>query len=292
MSKLTKRVASFLTVLVITATFNSAAFALDAPVLTLRTSGLNVSLSWTSVPEATGYNLYYAPYPYAGAHTIGSVDIGANTFFSATLSDSASYYVAITASNGSSESGYSNVELVALTNTACGGGGSDGSCEYELKSYLITSDSSHKYWDRYLFDGSQFNISQKNIAETNELNLGDVIETPTFGTIAFTDNGISRVNQNDNFEDLIQIGDNWFNVCVWNAHYETLLLENGSTYQDVLELSCGEKVFYFSKDNGNIAMDYVENGNTYKYLVSSIKVGALTFGDILNAFGEDILKLY
>ena len=37
---------------------------LAAPTLTVTTSGTAVSLSWTSVAGATGYTLYYAPYPY------------------------------------------------------------------------------------------------------------------------------------------------------------------------------------------------------------------------------------
>lgn len=88
--------------------------ALDAPTLSVSTSGVDVSLTWSSVSGATEYTLYYAPYPYIGEHTIVSVEMGSAMDCSATLWDGASYYVAITASNGFSESGYSNVELFII----------------------------------------------------------------------------------------------------------------------------------------------------------------------------------
>jgi len=180
-------------------------------------------------------------------------------------------------------------------------------CTYWLNpSYLITSRSSHKIWDSYLFDGLQFNLNLENIAETNEITAGGFVETPTFGAIGFTNEGIVNVRSDvldaftvgdvniseTKFKDTIEIGDSWFNTCTWDAHHETFTLENDNTYQDVLELSCGEKVFYFSNGNGNIAMEYVENDFRYKYLVSNITLGDLNFGYLLNTFGEDILRLF
>lgn len=87
---------------------------LDAPTLSISTSVLDVSLSWSTVSGATGYKFYYAPSPYTGEHTIGSFDIGDDTSFSVTLWDGASYYVAIKASDGSNESGYSNIEVFTI----------------------------------------------------------------------------------------------------------------------------------------------------------------------------------
>jgi hypothetical protein len=88
----------------------------NSPILTTITSGLDVTASWTSVSGATGYTLYYAPYPYLGEHTIASSDMGTATDFSVTLWDGASYYVAITASDGSvfGESEYSNIDLFTI----------------------------------------------------------------------------------------------------------------------------------------------------------------------------------
>ena len=43
--------------------FTPSAFSLDAPVLSVSSSGLSVSISWTQVPGTTGYTLVHAPYP-------------------------------------------------------------------------------------------------------------------------------------------------------------------------------------------------------------------------------------
>ncbi|HIL77753.1 MAG: Kazal-type serine protease inhibitor family protein [Methyloprofundus sp.] len=94
---------------------STPAFALDTPTLTVSTSGFDLSLSWTSISGATGYTLHYAPNPYEGEQTIESVDMETAMNFSTTLWDGASYYVAITASDGSSNSDYSNIELFTLT---------------------------------------------------------------------------------------------------------------------------------------------------------------------------------
>ncbi len=88
---------------------------LAAPTLSYTTSSLNVSTSWTSVPEATGYILNYAPYPYTGPETIESVNMGTNTTFSVDLWDGAAFYVAIQAYDNQESSEYSNIGLVTTT---------------------------------------------------------------------------------------------------------------------------------------------------------------------------------
>jgi len=87
---------------------HSPAWALDAPTLVSSISGTELSLSWNAVPNATSYTLYYAPSPYAGEQTIGQLDMGVTTEFSATLWEGAAYYVAVVAKNGSELSTYSN----------------------------------------------------------------------------------------------------------------------------------------------------------------------------------------
>jgi murein DD-endopeptidase MepM/ murein hydrolase activator NlpD len=86
----------------------------DSPTLTISTSGLDVTASWTSVSGATGYTLYYAPYPFLGDDTIVSADMGTATDFSTTLWRGASFYVAITSSTGAIESEYSNIDLFTI----------------------------------------------------------------------------------------------------------------------------------------------------------------------------------
>ena len=80
-----------------------------APVLTVTTSGTKVTVSWTSVATATGYTLFYAPYPYTGPDSIRSIDMGSQTGISVVLRKGASFYIAVTAYNSVSVSGYSNI---------------------------------------------------------------------------------------------------------------------------------------------------------------------------------------
>ena len=56
-----------------------------APEVSYSLNGLNITVDWNSVPDATGYTLYYAPYPYAGPETIGSLGMESATSFSSDL---------------------------------------------------------------------------------------------------------------------------------------------------------------------------------------------------------------
>jgi len=85
-----------------------------APILTVTTSGTTVSLSWTSVAAATGYTLYYAPYPKGDP--IGNIPMGNKTSISASLSDGAAFYVAVRAYNSAESSGYSNIGHFSIQN--------------------------------------------------------------------------------------------------------------------------------------------------------------------------------
>lgn len=88
--------------------------ALTAPTLTVTTSGTTVSLSWMSVTGATGYTLVYAPYPYTGPDSIRNIPMGTQTSMSASLWESAAFYVAIQAYNSIGSSGYSNIEHFSI----------------------------------------------------------------------------------------------------------------------------------------------------------------------------------
>ncbi len=84
------------------------------PVLTVSTSETSVTVSWTSVAIAIGYTLFYAPYPYTGPDSIGSVDMGNQTVASFDLWRGAAYYVAVQAYNGVGNSSFSNIEYFAI----------------------------------------------------------------------------------------------------------------------------------------------------------------------------------
>ena len=87
---------------------------LTEPTLTVTTSGTTVSLSWTSVAGATGYTLYYAPYPYTGPDSIENIPMGTQTSISASLWEGAAFYVAVQAYVSGKSSGYSNIEYFII----------------------------------------------------------------------------------------------------------------------------------------------------------------------------------
>lgn len=81
-----------------------------APTMTYETNGLDITVTWTKVPEATNYTLYSATHPFITGGFIGSSDRGNETSFTIELPASASYYIAVRAKNESGESDYSNIE--------------------------------------------------------------------------------------------------------------------------------------------------------------------------------------
>jgi hypothetical protein len=87
--------------------------SISAPTLTVTTVDTKVSFSWTSVSGATGYTLYYAPYP--DVTSIGSIDMGNKTNLSTTLSVGNAFYIAIQAYSNNGNSEYSNICYFILT---------------------------------------------------------------------------------------------------------------------------------------------------------------------------------
>ncbi len=70
-----------------------------APVLSTTVNGQNITISWTSYSGATGYTLYYAPFP---AQTpIGSLNVGSLTSLSGVLPAGSAFYVAVQPFNAS-----------------------------------------------------------------------------------------------------------------------------------------------------------------------------------------------
>lgn len=90
--------------------FKAVAAVPAPPVMTYATSGLNVTVSWSTVPEATGYALYFAPMPYAGEETIGSIEQGAANSVTYELWPDAAFIFAIKSYNAEGTSDYSNIE--------------------------------------------------------------------------------------------------------------------------------------------------------------------------------------
>lgn len=82
------------------------------PNLWLMQAGNEVTIFWNQVMDAEGYRLYYAPYP--NPESIGQVDLGLRTQFSAPLPNGAAFYIAISAYNSHGESEISNIRWFAV----------------------------------------------------------------------------------------------------------------------------------------------------------------------------------
>ncbi|MCG8415488.1 MAG: serine protease [Pseudomonadales bacterium] len=85
----------------------------DVPVLSISVDGSLVNIQWTAVAGATGYTLYYAPYP--DQEPISALDMGPQLSISGELPSGSAFYVAIEAYDGNgSLPGLSNVEVLMV----------------------------------------------------------------------------------------------------------------------------------------------------------------------------------
>lgn len=109
------RTKDFLLLIVVLVVANSVlAASPDAPTLNLTVTGSHIQLSWSSSSSATGYTLYYAPYP--DANQVYSLDMGSSLSVEGDLYASEAFYLAVQAYNNEGNSGYSNIEYFALSN--------------------------------------------------------------------------------------------------------------------------------------------------------------------------------
>ena len=84
-----------------------------APILGASVVGTTLTLSWSEVPGATGYILYYAPFP--AQSPIGSLDVGPLITLSGDLEVGTSLYVAVQPYNaGGPIDVFSNVEIFTI----------------------------------------------------------------------------------------------------------------------------------------------------------------------------------
>jgi len=87
---------------------------LEAPTLSIEVDANIVNISWTSVADASGYRLYYAPYPYTGPESIGNIDMANQTNLSGELPSGSAFYIAVIAYNLLGESDYSNIDYFVI----------------------------------------------------------------------------------------------------------------------------------------------------------------------------------
>ena len=89
-----------------------------APLLSISTEGLIVTVSWTAPPDADGYNLFYAPKPYTGEDSIRSFEMGNKQTISVELWNEASFFVAVKAYDDTGFSQYSNTGNFTISSMA------------------------------------------------------------------------------------------------------------------------------------------------------------------------------
>ena len=88
----------------------------EPPYLYVSTENRTINLVWNAVPDAVGYQLYYAPYP--DATPISNIDLGNSTIISEELSLGSAYYVALKSYNSDGSSDYSNVGQFIVADSA------------------------------------------------------------------------------------------------------------------------------------------------------------------------------
>lgn len=88
--------------------------SLSAPVLSSSVSGLDLTMSWSTVPGAAGYILSVVPYPFTGLDSILSFDMQNLTHITVTLWHGATYYIVMQSYNSTGISSYSNVEFFTI----------------------------------------------------------------------------------------------------------------------------------------------------------------------------------
>jgi len=89
----------------------------QAPIIQVLTQDTQVDINWSSIAGASGYELYYAAYPYTGPSSIASIDVANGNSLSTNLWSGAAFYVALQSYNFDGHSEYSNIELIKINAT-------------------------------------------------------------------------------------------------------------------------------------------------------------------------------
>lgn len=77
------------------------------PIVAAGVNTTNLTVNWSSLPSATGYMLYYAPFP--DASPVSSLNVGNQLSMSAELPAGSAFYIAVRAYNEKGEGSFSNV---------------------------------------------------------------------------------------------------------------------------------------------------------------------------------------
>lgn len=204
---------------------SSALGQLSNPRLSVGTDRQNLNLSWNSVQGATGYRLYYAPYPYAGSETVQTLDLGEQLSLEGELPEGSSYYVAIEAYDALASSAFSNVEYFVLNNEHLAFSSDAGSSSgLTLIAPIATSTT-------YLIDDfgevkHQWENSSSPGLSAYLLPSGNLLRTGNVATGFFTSGGKGGV-----IEEL-----DWNGSAVWSLSYND---EAKSLHHDIEPMANG-----------------------------------------------------
>ncbi|PCJ27477.1 MAG: hypothetical protein COA96_02975 [SAR86 cluster bacterium] len=211
---------------------------LSTPRLGVSNGRESLALSWSAVDGATGYTLYYAPFPYVGPDSVLSLDMGLEQSISGLLPEGASYYVAVEAYNEVETSNFSNVEYFILDNDYLSYQSSPGSFNGLTLIAPISSNTS------YLIDDFGEVMHQWESTSSPKLSAyllasGNLLRTGNVAT-GFFDSG----GKGGAIEEL-----DWDGNTVWNFEYSD---EDKTLHHDIELLPNGNILALSWEDRGNI----------------------------------------
>ena len=257
-----------------TISYNSA---LAAPTLTVTTSGTTASLSWTSIAGATGYTLYYIPYPYTGSGTIQNIDTATQTGCSFDLWEGAAFYVAVKAYDSVESSGYSNIELFTIDSSQSNWAFTSDSVDFGIEGVspeaVLLDDGSVRLYVTGGVEGMKLYQASDGLTftrETASLPLGGADPT-----LIRLDDGTYRMYYND--RDTIKTATSPDGLT-WTEESSTGISNtNGNMawgVPDSIELPDGRIRLYWVDTSINVTPP-----NGYEVVRSAISPDGLTFTD-------------
>jgi hypothetical protein len=174
------------------------------PEISVSMQGLDLSVSWDPVAGADGYWLSYAPLPYTGPQSIGTVDVGNTTSSFYSIREGTAFLVAVQAYD-SHPSDYSNTAKV-ITPSAIAQGAPQ--LFYNLDDSIITISwqpvpNATGYILNYSLsefsdEDSFIPVDLGNQTSLTHINL-DTVKTLTIALKAYNDFGMSSLSNIETF---------------------------------------------------------------------------------------------
>ena len=167
-----------------------------APVLDVDTLGPQLTISWSGSENATGYILYYAPYP--DPVPIGTLDMGAETGISGELSLGDSFYLAVEPYNNEGAGEFSNLEYFILAEpklrlfekASFSFFNNDGFDERTIPYLCVPSNCSKQSSATIIGTNSRTHGEFKIVAEGKSYKITSISATNVDGNVSASINGL------------------------------------------------------------------------------------------------------